>query len=84
MLEQAVKLQPDFANAKYFLGLAYAAQNRTPEALQQFVDLEKTNPDNKEVKFILDNLRSGKSPFENAQPPVTDSPQERETAPITR
>ena len=84
VLEQAVKLQPDFANAKYFLGLAYAAQNRAPEALQQFVDLEKTNPDNQEVKFILDNLRSGKSPFENAQPPVTDSPQERETAPIAQ
>jgi len=84
VLEQAVKLQPDFANAKYFLGLAYAAQNRIPEALQQFVDLEKTNPDNEEVKFILGNLRSGKSPFENAQPPVTDAPEARQTAPIAQ
>lgn len=84
VFEQAVKLQPEFANAKYFLGLSYAAVGRTAEALQQFVDLEKTNPDNQEVKLILDNLRAGKPPFENAQPPVTDAPQERTTAPIAQ
>jgi len=84
VLEQAVTLQPDFANAKYFLGLGYAAQNRREDALKQFIDLEKTNPDNQEVKFILGNLRAGKAPFENAQPPVTDAPEERETAPIAQ
>ncbi len=84
VFEQAVKIQPEFANAKYFLGLSYAAQGRTQEALQQFVDLEKTNPDNQEVKLILSNLRAGKPPFENAQPPVTDAPQERTTAPIAQ
>jgi tetratricopeptide (TPR) repeat protein len=84
VLGQAVVLQPDYANAKYFLGLAYAASGKTPEAVQQFVDLEKTNPDNQEVKLILGNLRAGKPPFENAQPPVTDTPEERTTAPIAQ
>lgn len=81
-LEEAIKRQADYANAKYFLGLSYAAQNRAQDALQQFLDLEKTNPDNQEVKLIIDNLRAGKPPFTNAQPPVTTQPQDRTTAPI--
>ena len=83
-LEQAVKLQSNYANAKYFLGLSYAAQNRLPEATQQFVDLAASNPDNQEVKLILSNLQAGKSPFTNAQPPVTNNPQDRTTAPISQ
>ena len=83
-LEQAVKLQSDYANAKYFLGLSYAAQNRVPDAIAQFNDLEKTNADNQEVKLILSNLQSGKAPFANAQPPVTTTPQDRTTAPISQ
>jgi cytochrome c-type biogenesis protein CcmH/NrfG len=81
-LEKAVKLQTDYANAKYFLGLAYAATNRTQDAIQQFKDLQITNPDNDEVKLILSNLEAGKSPFTGAQPPVTSTPQKRTTAPI--
>ncbi len=81
-LEEAIKRQADYANAKYFLGLSYAAQNRAQDSLQQFIDLEKTNPDNQEVKLIISNLRAGKPPFTNAQPPVTTKPQDRTTAPI--
>jgi tetratricopeptide (TPR) repeat protein len=83
-LEQAVKLQNDYANAKYFLGLSYAAQGRPQDAIRQFQDLEKTNPDNQEVKLILNNLLSGKAPFTGAQPPVTNTPQDRTTAPISQ
>lgn len=35
-LEQALALQPDYANAQYFLGLSYAAQGRTQEAYALF------------------------------------------------
>ena len=83
-LEQAVKIQSDYANAKYFLGLSYAAQNRVPDAIQQFVDLQASNPDNQEVKLILANLQAGRAPFTNAQPPVTNTPQDRTTAPISQ
>jgi len=83
-LEEAIKRQADYANAKYFLGLSYATQNRNQDAIQQFVDLEKTNPDNQEVKLILSNLRAGKSPFDGAKPPVTDTPTDRTTAPISQ
>ena len=84
ILEQAVKLQPDYANAKYFLGLSYAAQGRTQDAVQQFSDLATSNPGNAEVKLILSNLQAGKPPFTGAQPPVTSTPQNRTTAPISQ
>ncbi len=58
--EQAVALTPDYANAKYFLGLSYNQLNRKPQAIALFQDLVKTNPDNKEVALILTNLQAGK------------------------
>ncbi|MDO8518375.1 MAG: tetratricopeptide repeat protein [bacterium] len=83
-LEQAIKIEPNYANAKYFLGLSYAAQGRTQDAIRQFIDLQKTNPDNSEVASILQNLEQGKKPFDNAQPPVSTAPQKRTTAPISQ
>ncbi len=83
-LEEAIKRQSDYANAKYFLGLSYAAQNRAGDAIVQFTDLAKSNPDNQEVKLILANLSAGRAPFTNAQPPVTPNPQNRATAPISQ
>lgn len=80
--EQAVALQNDYANAKYFLGLSYVQVQRAPDAIQQFKDLAVSNPDNDEVKLILSNLQAGKAPFDGAKPPVTPTPQSRETAPI--
>ncbi len=74
---------PEYANAKYFLGLSYYGQGRTADAINQFEDLAKTNPDNQEVALILANLRDGKAPFTSAQPPVTDQPVERPTAPLS-
>ena len=81
-LEQAVILVPDYANAKYFLGLAYAAVNRIPDAIRQFEDIQRTNPDNAEIQIILGNLRLGKPPFEGVQPPPTP-PVERAEAPLS-
>lgn len=83
-LEQAVHLESDYANAKYFLGLSYAAQNRTADAIMQFEDLAVTNANNTEVQLILSNLKAGKAPFDGATPPVTPTPQDRATAPISQ
>lgn len=82
-LEQAIAIVPDYANAKYFLGLSYYAQGRPSDAIKEFEDLSKSNPDSAEVKLILSNLRLGKKPFDSAQPPVTNTPQDRPTAPIS-
>jgi tetratricopeptide (TPR) repeat protein len=81
-LDTAVRLQPDYANARYFLGLTYARLNKMAEARAQFEELAKTNPDNQEIKLILDNLRAGRSPFENAAPPITPAPEKRSTLPL--
>jgi tetratricopeptide (TPR) repeat protein len=81
-LEQAVKAQSDYANAKYFLGLSYARLNKSAEATSQFEDLATTNPDNQEIKLILNNLRAGRSPFADAIPPVTPTPEKRSALPL--
>ena len=49
----------------------------------QFEELAKTNAENAEVNFILENLREGKSPFADAQPPIDAKPEKRKTLPVT-
>lgn len=80
-LERTVLLTPIYANAKYFLGLSYVRIGRVNDAIQQFKDIETLNPDNVEVRSILENLRGGKDPF--AQPtPVKEPPENRKKPPI--
>lgn len=80
--EKAVELNKEYANARYFLGLSYARMGRNADAIAQFEELAKTNPENQEVAFILDNLVNGKSPFADAQPPITNTPEKRSTPPV--
>ncbi len=79
---EAVKIQPDYANARYFLGLAYARLNNTKEAIVQFEELAKTNPENQEVTSILTSLKSGKSIFTDTKSTVTNPPEKRSTLPV--
>lgn len=65
VLQNAVNLAPNYANAKYFLGLSYAELDRSDEAIKVFEDLKATNPDSAELDLILDNLRAGKDPLSN-------------------
>ncbi|HYC83324.1 MAG TPA: tetratricopeptide repeat protein, partial [Candidatus Paceibacterota bacterium] len=58
-LEQALKLSPSYANAQYFLGLTYDRLGLKPEALAQFEAIARSNPGNKEVGAIIENLRAG-------------------------
>ncbi len=81
-LTKAVTLQPDYANARYFLGLSQVRVNDIAGAITQFEQLSKGNPDNAEISFILNNLRAGKSPFKDAQPPVTATPEKRPSLPV--
>ena len=52
------------------------------EAKKKFEDIEKTNPDNQEIKLILSNIQAGKDPFSNAKPPITSRPENREKLPL--
>ncbi len=78
-LERAISLNSSYANARYFLGLAYSRFDRKADAIVQFEEIEKSNPDNAEVKKILSNLRAGLEPFANMAAP---QPEERKNLPI--
>ncbi len=81
-LENAVKLQADYANARYFLGLSQVRLGQVGAATKQFEELAKSNPGSQEVEFILKNLRAGKSPFADAEPPITPNPEKRSAPPL--
>jgi len=80
--EQATAIVPDYANAKYFLGLSYETVGQHEKAISEFRDISILNPENSEVTQILENLRAGREPFSNLNPPITSSPEKREELPI--
>jgi len=81
-LERAVILSPTYSNAKYFLGLSYYNVDRNDDAIAQFEDLKILNPGNEEVELILSNLKEGKEPFDGAQLPVDNRPENRDEPPV--
>src|SRR3989338_2422326 len=78
--ERTVGLNGDYANARYFLGLIYDRQGLKEKAVEQFVQIQKTNPNNEEVKKILSNLKNGRSALAEIAPPA---PENREEPPIS-
>lgn len=67
--ERVLALNPNYANAKYFLGLAYQKVGEKNKALDIFYELEKNNPDNEEVKRVLRTLEgSGTLPESDDEP----------------
>lgn len=67
-LEQAVARNTQYANARYFLGLSQWRLGNRDAAIAQFVEVQKTNVDNAEVKQIIENMRAGREPFETLTP----------------
>ena len=78
--ERAVGLNNNYANARYFLGLIYDKQGLKEKAIEQFAQIQKTNPDNGEVKKILSNLKNGRSALAEIAPPA---PEKRAEPPIS-
>ncbi len=60
---RAVEILPDYANARYFLGLSLWRIGDTEGAIAQFEEIQRTNQDNMEIGAILDNLRTGRDPL---------------------
>lgn len=64
-LERAINLSlsingEDYANARYFLGLAYDKLGQKEKAIEQFEKIKLDNPNNEQINNILDNLKAGK------------------------
>lgn len=79
--ERAVGLDQNFSNARYFLGLIYDGNNEKEKAIQQFEKVAALNPDNQEVKRILENLRGGQDALQGIAPPAP-TPEARTEAPV--
>lgn len=79
-LERTVRIDPNYANALYFLGLVYDQQGEKTKAIEKFEKLAELNPDNQEIKKILENLRLGKKALEGIvqevppQTPIEEKP----------
>ena len=80
-LAQAVQIIPDYANARYFLGLSLARTGDKAGATAQFEAIQKTNPDNAEIKSVLANLKAGKDPLSGLGKDV--QPSNRQTLPVS-
>ncbi len=78
-LEHAIGLASDYANAKYFLGLAYEMKGRHEEAILLFENLKAGNPESSDVASILANLKAGKPVFTNA---TSSKPEQSKTLPL--
>ena len=70
VLEQAVRLTPDYANALYFLGLVYEKQGDRVRALAQFEHVLRLNPKSAEMTAIVNNVRAGKPALTVGSPPT--------------
>jgi len=88
-LERAIALSPDYANALYFLGLTYSQLGNDDKAIEKFQKISDLNPNNEEVKKIIDNLKNGQKPLagisqENPpQAPVQETPPENPKTPAS-
>lgn len=81
VFERAVGLNSSYSNARYFLGLIYDREGKKEEAIAQFKKIAELNPDNQEVKRIIENLQIGKSALFGISPPEPE-PQSRKNLPI--
>jgi tetratricopeptide (TPR) repeat protein len=63
--EAAVRIIPDYANALYFLGVAYDREGNRSLALEQFERVLALNPDSVEVQAAIANVRAGKPALGN-------------------
>jgi len=78
-LGTAVQINPAYANAKYFLGLSLGKLGRSADALVQFRDIAKSNPDNADVARIISNLEAGRDALSNVS---NTTPEKGSTPPV--
>lgn len=84
LFQQAIQLNPDYADAHYGLGQAYFDQGRWEEAIRSFENAVKFNPKDKEARARLDKtheLAGRKTPPTRHQEESTLPHQEESTLP---
>jgi cytochrome c-type biogenesis protein CcmH/NrfG len=76
LLDDALRLNNNYSNARYFLGFILDREGKHQEALEQFTRILAFNQDNVTVQQIVTNLSRGGSIY---SPPV---PQDTEVPPV--
>lgn len=66
--ERAIAIDPNYSDARYFLGLCYDNLGDKDAALEQFERIAELNPDNEEVRKIIENLKAGKPALKGIVP----------------
>lgn len=77
-LDEALKLNPNYANAAYFYALIKDKEGDKDEALKIFTTLASANPDNQLLKQIISNMQSGYPAL--GLPPAAATPPQSPTA----
>ena len=72
--QAAVRINDSYANARYYLGLVRHKEGRIQDAIREFERVLALNPDNEDVKSILENLRRGRDPLSGVESPGTTPP----------
>ncbi len=70
----ALALNKDYANARYFLALTYNKQGENDKALQQLKKVAETNQENENLKKMIENLENGRDIFEGLQQTQQNQP----------
>lgn len=78
---RSLSLNDQYSNARYFLGLIYDRKGDRERSLFEFEKIEALNPDNQEVKTIIQNLKAGKPALTTISPPAP-APSERKEPPV--
>ncbi len=63
--ENAIAINPYYADAKYFLGVAYAEKGNREAAMKQFEEIRTLNPENPEIKRVIKNMTEGRKPLQD-------------------
>lgn len=67
-LSRTVLLAPQYANARWYLGLLLEEKGDIKGALEQFREILKNNPENKDLQSKIDLLASGQAPAVSPSP----------------
>lgn len=82
--ERAIALDPQYANARYYLALAYVEQGRRDDALAQLDVVAGYNPDNEQLRDLMERIRAGE-PVAQATPSLeTDEAMLEDGADVTQ
>jgi tetratricopeptide (TPR) repeat protein len=58
VLVQAIAQSPNYANARFILGLVYEARGNRQAAIEQYTVVAEQNPDNADIRAKLESLRA--------------------------